>query len=173
MLSKQQKKDIVKNLTEDLKRAKSVVFSDYQNLKAADAQKLRADLRQQGVAHKVIKITLLKKALERAGIDTADFSFQKPLAVTYSPEDEAAPARVLSAFAKANSGLELLGGVFGGQLVGLGEVNALASLPSKQELRGRVVGAIAGPLRGLVGALSGNLRQVVYVLKAIEEVKSK
>ena len=172
MLTKEQKKEIVKDLAEDLKGAKSAVFSDYQNLKAGDIQKLRADLREEGVGHKVVKITLLKRALARAGIDISEFNYQVPLAVTYSPDDEVMPAKILADFAKSNKDLEILAGILDGEMIDVEQVKSLASLPSKQDLRAMVASAVAGPLRGLVGVLSANLRQVVYVFKAIEESKS-
>lgn len=171
MLTKQQKKQIISELTAELTDAKSIVFSDFQGIKAGDIQNLRSDLRAQGVAHKVLKITLLKKALERAGINTADLSVNVPTAISYSKEDEVIPAQLLAKFSKEHEELKILGGVLDGDLIDVLQVEALAALPSKQELRGKVVSAIAGPLRGFVGVLQGNTRELIYALNAIADAK--
>jgi large subunit ribosomal protein L10 len=172
VLSKKQKKSLVSELGAELAGAKSVVFSAYQGLGASQMQDLRSQLRDQDVRHKVVKITLLKRALENAGVRTSELDLSVPVSVSFSAEDEVAPAKILNEFAKKNESLQLLGGVLDKQLIGPEQVMSLAVLPSKLELRGQVVGAIAGPLRGLVGALSGNFRNLVYVLKAVEQTKS-
>ncbi|OGG92804.1 50S ribosomal protein L10, partial [Candidatus Kaiserbacteria bacterium RIFCSPLOWO2_12_FULL_52_8] len=92
MLTREQKKNIVNNLAADLARAKSVVFSDFKGLKTRDSQELRANLRKEGISHKVVKITLLKRALGKSGADISNFNVQVPVAVSISFDDEVAPA---------------------------------------------------------------------------------
>lgn len=172
MLKKAQKKEIVAKLAKDLTEAKGIVFSDFQGLPTKDIQELRALLRKDEVRHKVVKLSLLKLALQRAGVDASGFNFQVPLAVSMSEADEAVPAKITAGFAKTHNMLKVLGGVLEKKLVGAVEVKKLAELPSKAELRSQVVGAIASPLRGLVWVLSGNLCRFLNVLNAIKQVKS-
>ena len=172
MLTREQKKNIVNNLAADLARAKSVVFSDFKGLKTRDSQELRANLRKEGISHKVVKITLLKRALGKSGADISNFNVQVPVAVSISFDDEVAPARIINLFAKTHENLKILAGIFEGKLIDASGVKALAALLGKQELRGQVVGLLASPLRGLVSVLSGNMRQFVYVLNAIVQSKS-
>lgn len=172
MLTKEQKKQVVDVLAEDFGKAKSIVFSSFSGLSTSDTQELRAKLREQSVSYKVVKITLLKMALQRAGVDVSRFETTLPTAVSWSDTDEVAPAKVLSQFAKDHETLQVLSGVLDKQFMDENQIKQLASLPGKDELRGQLVSVIAGPLRGLVGVLSGNLRQFVYVLNAIKEAKS-
>src|SRR3989338_6598135 len=172
MLNKDQKKQLVIELAEKLKTAKGAVFSSYQGLATRDSQKLRADLRKEGGSHKVVKISLLKRALTKAGIDSSTMNVNLPVAVSISEEDEVAPARIVAAFAKTNENLKILSGVLESKVIDWIQVKMLASLPGKQELRGQLVTVLAGPMRNLAGVLSGNIRQVVYVLNAIKEAKT-
>ncbi|MBI4050324.1 MAG: 50S ribosomal protein L10 [Candidatus Doudnabacteria bacterium] len=166
MLTKAQKKQIVEELASELKGARAVVFSDYQGLPNRDIQELRFTLRRESVKYKVIKLTLLKRALEMAGIDTAKFSFGQPLSVSYSKDDEVAPARTLQTFAKKHEHLKIIAGILDGRFIGGPEVKALAALPTKFELQGQLVYVIASPLRGLASVLSGNIRGLLTVLNA-------
>lgn len=166
MLSKEQKKNIVKDLVEKLKAAKSVVFSDFQGLGAKDIQGLRQELRKEGVDYKVIKLTLLKRALRLAGMDVSNFNFQVPLSVSLSQEDEVTAAKILAGFSKKHDKLKIVSGVLDNKIIDAGQVKALATLPSKQELLGQLVYVISSPLRELASVLSGNIRGLINVLNA-------
>ena len=107
------------------------------------------------------------EVLEKLGIDTAKFDAKVPLSLSWSHDDEVLPAKILYAFAKKQENLKLVGGVLGQDYLDVVAVKALAVLPGKDELRGRLVGVIASPLRGLASVLSGNLRNLVYALNAI------
>lgn len=170
MLSKQQKRDLVNSLAEELKTAKGVVLSDFQGLATRDSQELRANLRKENISHKVVKITLLKRALRQVGIDIKNFNFQVPMAISVSQEDEIAAARILQNFAKTHEHLKILAGVLDQKFIDGAEVRKLAALPSKQELLGQTVGVIASPLRGLVSVLAGNIRGLLNVLNAKAKV---
>lgn len=166
MLTREQKKKIVQDLTQDLQNSKGVVFSTFQGLSAKNIQELRTVLKKEKVVYKVVKLTLLKRALKSAGIDAEKFDVHLPLSVSSSREDEVIAAKALNNFAKAHQELKIVAGILEKQLLLSQEVKALAQLPGKQELRAQVVGAIASPLRGLVGVLSGNMRGLLNVLNA-------
>lgn len=166
MLNKEQKKKIVEDLSGELKGARAVVFSDYQGLSTRDIQELRSLLRREDVKYKVVKLTLLKRALEAVGIDTAKFSFGRPLSVSYSAKDEVAPAKILNTFAKKHEHLKIVAGILDGKYIESREVKALAALPTKLELQARLVYIISSPLRGLASVLSGSIRGLMNVLNA-------
>ncbi len=166
MLNRQQKKDIVKDLTEAIKTAKAGVFADFSGLAAKDAQSLRQTLKKEGVSYKVVKLTLIKKALRAANLDDKFFNFTVPISVSLSEADEVAAAKILQDFSKKNEKLKIVSGFLDGKILDAAQVKALASLPSKEELLGQLVGVIAGPLRGFVTVLSGPARGLVNVLNA-------
>lgn len=166
MLSKQQKKDLVIELANEIKAAKAGVFCDFSGLPAREIQKLRQTLGKEGVSYQVVKINLLKKALRLAGYDTAGLDFNKPTAVALSAEDEVAAARILNAFAGKEEKIKIISGILDKGVIGASQVKALALLPDRQTLRGQLVGVVAAPLRGLVSVLAGNIRGLINVLNA-------
>lgn len=172
MLKKQQKIDLVKDLVEKIKAAKAAVFSDFGGLPARDIQALRRTLKTEGVTYKVVKLSLLKRAMRAAGLDVSGFNFKVPLSVSLSDADETAAARVIQDFAKKNDKLKIVSGVLDGRMLDASQVKALASLPTKQQLLGQLVGVISSPLRGLASVLSGNIRGLINVINAVKEVKS-
>lgn len=172
MLNKAQKKELVEKLSAELAGLKGAVLSSFQGLPAAQMQKLRGQLRGEGVQSKVVKLTLLRRVLEKIGVDVSSFNYTVPLTLSWSADDEVLPAKILNTFAKKQENLKMVAGVLAGKLIDGTQVKALAMLPGKQELQGQLVGVIAGPLRGLVSVLSGNMRQLVYALNAIGKSKN-
>jgi large subunit ribosomal protein L10 len=129
---------------------------------------LRREARENNVAVTVAKNRLVKLALashdEYKDAETGVLTGQLALAIG---DDEVAPAQALANFGKTHPALEIVGGLTReGKVLTADEVKALASLPSKDVLRGQVVGTIAAPLSGFVSVLNGNLRGLVNVLDA-------
>lgn len=163
----------MKDLTEKIKASKSVVFVDYRGVKTNEINDLKGRLKKEGTNLTVVKKKLVDLSLKNAKIEIDIKSFEGQLAVTVSDNDEVAPARVLSKFAKENESLKILGGVLGTKGMSSKEVSDLAKLPSKEELIAKVVGTIKAPLSGLVNVLNGNTRGLVNVLKAIADNKAQ
>jgi large subunit ribosomal protein L10 len=160
------------DLKESFAGAKSIVFADYRGTTVKKIEELRKNMRAEGVSTKVAKLTLIRKALQEQGIDVSTFDFKAPVAVMISKDDEVTPAKILNDFTKENKNVQILMGVMEGLVLSAQQVTALAQLPSKQQLRGQLVGTIAAPMTGFVNVLAGNLRGLVYALNAIAEAKS-
>lgn len=171
MQTKVQKEVIVKDLAEKLKNSKAVVFSDYKGLNVADMTQLRRDLRAEGVDLQVLKKTLMNIALKDAGIEMDAKALEGQVAIAISNKDEVAAAKIIAKLAKANNNLKIVGGILGTKELSVNEVNALAKLPSKEELLAKLVGTLNAPVSGFVNALAGNVRGLVTVLQAISEKK--
>ncbi len=172
MLTKNQKIELVKELTEEIKNAKSAVFVDFKGLKVKDSTELKKNLRAAGVKYVVVRKTLLDIALKNAGVEGISIKgMEGQVAIAMSNMDEVSGAKIIDIFAKTNENIKLLGGVLGTQIMNAAEVKALAKIPSKEQLLGQLVGTLNAPISGFVNVLAGNLRGLVNVLKAIEEVK--
>ncbi|MBT5337794.1 50S ribosomal protein L10 [Candidatus Falkowbacteria bacterium] len=170
--TKQQKQEAIDQIVAKIKDAKGLVIANHEGLTVNDSQVLREKCKEQNVEFVAVKKTLLKLALESAGIKDADTkSMTGGLAIAISGEDEVAPAKILKDFAKTHSQVVFCGGVLEGTLVSAEQVGKLADLPSKLELLAKVVGSIKAPVTGFVNVLSGNLRGLVNVLNAIKENK--
>lgn len=169
--TKQQKEELVKDLTAKLKASKAVVFSDYKGLEVKDMTAMRRELRASGIELKVLKKTLINLAFKEAGIEMDVKKLEGQIAIAISSGDEVAAAKIIAKAAKANENLKIVGGILGVKELSAAEVNALAKLPSKEELLGKLVGTLNAPVSGFVNVLAGNLRGLVTVLKAIGDTK--
>lgn len=171
MLRRKDKEKIVTELTEKLKGAKATIFADYRGLAANEVRKLRKEMRSKNVEYGVFKKTLVEIAFKNVGV-TVDMGTSKgPVALAMSLEDEVIPAKILAAFGKGKETPKIVGGVLQSKYINEAEAINLAKLPGKEELIARLVGSINAPLSNFVGVLSGNIRQIVYVLNAIKEAK--
>lgn len=171
MQTRNQKKELVKNLTEKVKKSKSVVFTDFKGVKVKDLTELKKELRKEGVDFKVLKKTLINIAFKEAGMEINTKEMEGQVAVSTSSKDEVAPAKIIDSFSKKIENLKILGGVLENKVMSREEVNALAKLPSKEELLGKLVGTIQAPISGFVNVCAGNIRGLVQVLKGISESK--
>jgi len=172
MLTKNQKIELVKDLTEKIKVAKSAVFVDFKGLKVKDATILKRSLREAGAQYMVVRKTLIDIALKNAGVEGASIaSMEGQVAISLSNTDEVAAAKIIDTFAKTNENVKMLGGVLAAQLMDAAQVKALAKVPSKEQLLGQLVGTLNAPISGFVNVLAGNLRGLVGVLNAISKVK--
>ena len=149
----EQKQKLVADLAEKMKNAKSGVIVDYCGISVEKDTALRAELRKAGVDYSVIKNTYIKKAADIAGIEGFDPYLEGMTAFAYSNEAPLAPAKVLCKFAEANETFKVKVGMMDGAVIEASEVEALAKIPSKEVLIGKVLGSIQGPLYGLAYAL--------------------
>ena len=165
--TRQQKEQTVAGLVEAFGAMKSAVFVNYQGLKVKEADELRRSADKEKVAYVVAKKTLLDKAMKSVNVSFDAKALQGMIGVATS-EDEVSAAKLLVGFGKTHEALKVLGGVVDGKIVDVAAIKSLASLPSKQQLLGQLVGTINAPLSGLVNVLAGNIRALVNVLNAVK-----
>lgn len=170
--TRKQKEALLASLTEDLKSARGVVFTEYRGMTVKQLDGVRNILRKENVKYQVVKVTLLKKALAALGINSDRLKYNGPVALAVSQEEETAPARILKGLTKDNPLLILDGGIFNNELVDSQIVIKLASLPTKPQLLSQLLSVLQGPARGLVTVLSGNTRNLLNVLNAIKDNKN-
>ena len=166
---------VVEEMKEKLQSAQGAVFVGFSGLSVADVTKLRRKFREGGVEYKVIKNTLTRIAADELGYNALDAIFEGPTALAYSTEDAVAPAKILKEFIKETKteALTVKAGIADGQVIDAAAVEALASLPSREELLAKLVGSMQAPISGLVNVLQGNIRNMVYVLDAVRAKKAE
>lgn len=172
--TKEQKRNIFKELKEKIDKAKSVVFVNFSGLTVKENEDLRGSLRKENSEYYVAKKTLLGMALKEGGVKDANAKeIEGQVAAIFGYGDEVAPAKAVKAFQKGKEEkIKFVGGILENKFITASMVAELATLPSKQELYSKIVGSINAPVSGFVNVLAGNLRNFVCVLKAVEEKKS-
>jgi large subunit ribosomal protein L10 len=168
-LTKNQKQDVIAEVSELLSTSKMTVVAKYQGTTVKALQALRRDARANGTKVKVVKNRLVIQALK--GNDTfkeLDTSaLEGMLLYAFNGEDEVAAAQVLNTFAKTNPSLEFVGAISGeGEFIDAVQVKALAGLPGKHQLIAGLINTLNSPIRGVQSSLSGNLHGLLQGLEA-------
>ncbi len=165
----EQKKQAVAELSEKLKGACVGVVVDYKGITVADDTKLRKELREAGNEYKVVKNTLLSRALKDAGIDGMDSVLEGTTAIAMHTEDYVSAAKILSKYAEDSKTFELKAGFVDGKVVDAEAIKNLAKLPSKEVLIAQTLGGLNAPITGFVTVLNGTMKGLVVALNAIAE----
>ena len=174
----EKKKAIVADLKDKLTSAKGAVLVSYRGLTVAQDTALRVELRNAGVNYHVVKNTMTRIAATEAGMEELVAHLEGTTALAVSAEDAVAPAKVISEFMKKNNLedqgiLTIKAGIVEGQVVSADEVKAIASLPSREVLLGKLLGSIQAPLSNTVGIMGSMLRSIVTVLDAVRKQKEE
>ena len=149
----EQKKQIVADLTEELKAACAGVVVDYKGTSVSDDTALRKELREAGVHYFVVKNTLLGRAAEEAGLGEMKSVLEGTTAIAISTDDYTAAARILKKFADAHENFSIKCGFLDGAVVDTATVESLAKLPSREVLLATVLGAFQAPIAAFARAV--------------------
>ena len=148
------KQPIVKEIAELLDGAQAAVVVDYRGISAEQDTRLRKELREAGVTYKVYKNTMIRIAAKGTPFETLDSSLEGPTAIAVSKEDATAPARILYNFSKTAPDLELKAGVVDGVTYDQDGIKVIATIPSRDELIGRLLGSIQSPITNFARVLN-------------------
>jgi len=168
-LTKQEKSDVIAEVSELLQASKMTVVAKYQGTTVKALQGLRRQSRDNGTKVKVVKNRLVIQALKATDAlkDVETSELQGMLLYAFNTEDEVAPAQILAQFAKANPTIEFVGAISAeGKFLNADEVKALATLPGKNQLIAEVVAQLLSPVHDSVNALSGNLHALLDGVEA-------
>ena len=149
----EQKIAAVDALADKITGAASGVLVKYQGITVEDDTKLRAALRKAGVEYTVLKNSIISRACEKAGFADLAKDLAGMNAIATSKEDHVAPAKILKEYVDKIPTFEFDGGFVDGELLDAAGVVALAEIPPKEQLIGRILGSIQGPLFSLAYAL--------------------
>ncbi len=167
-MSRAQKEVEIKELNERFTKDELVVVTHYSGLSVAEISDLRSQLREQGATFKVTKNSLTKLALKGTKFEALSDMFTGPTGVATST-DPVAAAKVAHKFAKDNKNLVILGGALGEKILDVKGVEAIAKLPSLDEIRSKLVGLLQAPATKLAGLMQAPARELVGVTKAYGE----
>lgn len=171
-VTKKQKEQILKDLIDSFKTAKTVVFTHYKGTKVKDIRELRKRLHAHNVKLKVAKKTLMQKAAEQVGFkEIPNELMEGPIALAFGMGDEIAPAKTIHDFSKVAETVEIVGAIFEGKIISQAEAKSIASLPGRDVLLTQLVGLMMSPISGFHGVLHGLMRNFVYCLSEVQKKK--
>ena len=172
MLTKDQKKNYISEMTTQFENSKAVMVTHYQGLTMIQLDELRAKMREHGIIFKITKNRITKLALEKTKCKDLSNLFTGPTAVAFG-EDAIMSARILSKFAKDNENLKLIGGIMDNDVLDKAGVQNVASLPTLDEARANIVGILNAPESKLVSILSARSEKMSSLSTENSETQPK
>ena len=164
-MDRAQKQESIEDIKSVFAGAGAVVVTHYMGLTVAEMTDLRLRLRKEGAKLKVVKNTLVQKALGGSVGEAGDALFKGPVAIAYAP-DPVSAAKVSTQYAKDNENFKVVGALMGQAVLDQKAVSALAALPSLDALRGKIVGLLQAPATKIAGVLQAPAGQLARVFAA-------
>jgi len=172
-MKKTEKAEKISELVEKVQASAALFLVDYSGINVADISELRREFGKANVTYKVYKNTLLKRALQEVG----GYDEILPLlvgmtGVVFAEENYVAPGKIIKKFKDTKKKLEFKGCYIESQFFGSEQLDALASMPTKEEVMASIVGSIAAPASGIVGAINGLMRDITCLVDEISKQKA-
>ena len=172
MKPKKKKEEELEQLKKDLADATNVIVSRFQGITVAQDTDLRGKIRATKSEYRVVKNTLARIAAKGTPSEGVAGFFEGPTAIAYNSTDPVALAKALTAYAKTNPLFVFKAGMVEGRVVNIADLNAIASLPSKEELIAKLLFIINAPAQRIAVATNGVARNLAVVMKqAVEQNK--
>ena len=169
-LNLEQKQAVVAEVAKQVAGAQAIVMAENRGMAVADMTKLRAKARESGVYFRVVKNTLVRRAVADTPFASLADKMLGPLAYGIG-SDPVAVAKVLNDFAKGNEKFVITGGAMPGQVMSVKDIAALASLPSRDELIAKLLGTMQAPVVKLVRTMNEVPSKFVRALAAVRDSK--
>ncbi|HEY7099736.1 MAG TPA: 50S ribosomal protein L10 [Terriglobales bacterium] len=171
-VSKAKKIEQVAELEQELKDVKSVIVATYSKLTVAKDYELRKTVRDAGGKYRVVKNTLAARAAKGSSAEQALQNLEGVTSIAYTQGDPVSLAKVLSKYAKDNPEFTFKVGVVEGRVISINEIQALATMPSKEEIHSKLLFLINAPAQRLVTVMNAVGRDIAVVLnQGVEKQK--
>jgi large subunit ribosomal protein L10 len=172
-MKRSEKEHIVAEVAEVVGRARGMFFTDFSGLTVAQVTELRREFYKSGIEYRVVKNTLIQKALESvAGYDGVYSKLVGPTGVAFAFDDPVSPARIIQKFSEKHNKLSLKACVIEKEVYDGSKLVEFARLPSRKELMAAILGSVQSPLAGVPNVVQAVLRDLVSVVGEIEKKKA-
>ena len=168
MMNKEQKKNYITEMTANFENSEAVLVTHYQGLTVKQLDELRKQMREQGIQFKITKNRITKLALEKTKCKDLANLFTGPTAVALS-KDAISTAKILTKFSKENNNLKILGGIMGKEILDVAAVANVATLPTLDEARAKIIGILTTPAQKIVSILLAPASKIAIL--ALEKSK--
>ena len=170
MMNKEKKKNYINEMTTQFDKSEAVIVAHYQGLTVKQLDDLRSQMRKHGIVFKVTKNRITKLALEKTKCKELSNLFTGPTAVALS-EDAITSAKILTKFSKDNNNLKILGGIMGTDILDVAGVQNVATLPSLDEARAKIIGILRSPAQKIASILLAPASKIAIL--ALEKSKKQ
>ena len=168
MMDKAKKQNYISEMTTQFDKSEAVIVTHYKGLTVSQLDELRAKMREHGIIFKVTKNRITKLALEKTRCKELSDLFTGPTAVALS-QDAITSAKILTNFSKENSNLKILGGIMGNDILDVAGVQNVATLPTLDEARAKIVGILRSPAQKIASILLAPASKIAIL--ALEKSK--
>ena len=151
-MNKEQKKNYISEMTAQFDKSEAVLVTHYQGLTVKQLDNLRKQMREHGIQFKITKNRITKLALQKSKCKDLKKLFSGPTAVALS-EDAISSAKILAKFSKENNNLKILGGIMGKEVLDVAGVQKVATLPTLEEAKAKIVGILRSPAQKIASIL--------------------
>lgn len=172
-MNKTEKNSAVEELRTSLAEAKNAFVLGFTGIKVPDVTELRRQIRDSKSSYVVVKNTLALRAIKGGVLEPLGDHFTGPTAVAYNRDAPVSLAKILTAFAKTNAAISFKGAVVEGRAIPAAQIQAIAELPTREQLVARLLFMLQSPVRRLVTVMNGPVRNLASVLSQIREQKEK
>jgi len=173
MKTRDQKSQEVNELSEQIGKASNAFLIDFKGITVPQVTELRKQVRDTKSGYVVVKNTLALIALKDSPIIGMKEHFTGPTAIAFNASDAVMLAKALTKFAKDVPAVRFKGALLNGQVVPADQIQAIANLPSREELVSKLLFLLQSPMRGLVTVLQANIRNLAVVLDQIGKQRSE
>ena len=172
-MEKSEKVEIVDKIKELISGSSGMFLVNYSGVNVADINKLRSSFIKEGVTYKVFKNTLFKKALEQAGgYEKFNDQLVGMIGVAFTGENFVAPAKIIKKYFDEKGKFVFKGCYIESAFYGTDQLNTIASMPTKDEIIAGIIGSVASPATGIVGAINAVIRDLVSVIDEVGKTKA-
>jgi large subunit ribosomal protein L10 len=168
MMNKEKKANYIKEMTTEFDKSEAVIVTHYQGLTVSQLDNLMSKMREHGIIFKITKNRITKLAIEKTRCKDLSNLFTGPTAVALS-EDAITSAKILTNFSKENNNLKILGGIMGNDILDVAGVKNVATLPTLDEARAKIVGILRSPAQKIASILLAPASKIAIL--ALEKSK--
>ena len=168
MMNKEKKQNYIKEMSTQFDKSEAVIVAHYQGLTVKQLDDLRKQMRKHGIIFKVTKNRITKLAIEKTKCKDLSNLFTGPTAVALS-QDAISSAKILTNFSKENKNLKILGGIMGNDILDVAGVKNVATLPTLDEARAKIVGILRSPAQKIASILLAPASKIAIL--ALEKSK--
>lgn len=167
-----EKEAAITELKGNIEASTVAIMAKYQGITVEQVTELRSQMRGQNVTFKVFKNTLAKRALDELDLGDASQYMDGPTVWAFS-DDPVAPAKILKDFGKGVDAISMVGGVLEGEVVNQDKLQALADLPSREQLLAQIAGLFAAPMSNMAALFNALPQNMVGLIDALKEKKEQ